>query len=233
MIAALQPCSFVDFPGRLAAVVFTQGCDLRCRYCHNPSLRESCAPNAIALTAFEDFLKKRRGFLDGVVVCGGEPTLWNELPELLLLIRRYGLATKLDSNGMHADRVSALLEHGLVDYLAIDVKAPPGERSQWLCGHEHQAELALETLARAIAKNLPHEARTTVVEGIHDLDALAWIGARLAGCGVQRWCLQDVRGKQALDDTVDWIPPQLAIVESAAQLSRAIGLHVSLRGRLS
>jgi pyruvate formate lyase activating enzyme len=184
------------------------------------------------MRAVEGFLKKRRGFLDGVVVCGGEPTLWNELPELLLLIRRYGFLTKLDSNGMHAGRVGALLEQGLVDYLAIDVKAPPGERCQWLCGHEHQAELALETLAHAAAKNLPHEARTTLVDGVHDLDALTWIATRLARCGTKRWSMQEVRGERVLDQSLVCVPPQWVVVQSAVANARSCGLEVLLGGRL-
>ena len=231
MIASVQPCSFVDFPGRLAAVLFTQGCDLRCRYCHNPSLREPGHASYTAMVEFEGFLKKRRGFLDGVVVCGGEPTLWDELPELLSLIHQCGLFVKLDSNGLHPRRVNALLKQGLVDYLAVDVKAPPGMQSEWLCGHGHQAELALQTLACAVAYNLPHEARTTLVNGIHDLDSLTWIGTRLSLSGTKRWYLQDVRGERVLDKTCSLIPPKASIVQSALKDAKASGLQVVLRGQ--
>jgi pyruvate formate lyase activating enzyme len=223
----------MDFPGRLAAVIFTQGCDLHCRYCHNPALREPGRPNPTAMGEFEAFLKKRRGILDGVVVCGGEPTLWDELPELLSLIRRLGFAVKLDTNGMHPRQVRAILEQGLVDYLAVDVKAQPGARSQWLCGQKHQAERAMETLAFAAARNIHHEARTTIVRGIHDLNALAWIGARLARCGTKRWYLQDVRGEGVLDKSFSCVPPKASIVQSAVKNAKAFGLEVSLRGQAS
>jgi pyruvate formate lyase activating enzyme len=231
VIAAVHPCSFVDFPGRLAAVIFTQGCDLRCRYCHNPSLCEPGRSNPAATVEFESFLRKRQGLLEGVVVTGGEPTLWNELSETLSLIRHFGFAVKLDSNGLHPRRVDTLLEQGLVDYLAVDVKAQPGARSQWLCGHGNQAELALETLTCAAARNLPHEARTTLVDGIHDLDSLTWIGTRLAQCGTRRWYLHGVHQAQVLDRTFSFSPPKASIVQSALKNASAIGLKVALRGQ--
>ena len=202
------------------------------RYCHNPSLHEPGRPNPAAIE-FEVFLKKRRGFLEGVVVSGGEPTLWDELPEVLSMIRCFGFAVKLDSNGLHPRKVSALLDQGLMDYLAVDVKAQPGAQSQWLCGHGYQAELALETLACAVARKLPHEARTTLVDGIHDLQALTWIGTRLAQCGTKRWYLQDVRGERVLDRTFPCVPPKVSIVQSAVKNARAVGLDIALREKYS
>jgi pyruvate formate lyase activating enzyme len=222
----------MDFPGRLAAVVFTQGCDLCCRYCHNPSLRDRSQPNATTMVAFEEFLKKRRGFLEGIVVCGGEPTLWDELPVLLSFIHRLGFAVKLDTNGMHPRRIHALLEQNLIDYLAVDVKAQPGVVSQWLCGHGHQAEKAMETLACAKAKNLRHEARTTIIAGIHDLEALTWIGIRLAQIGTKRWYLQDVHSEGILDRTFPCVPPHASVVQAAVKNARDLGLEVSLRPKL-
>ena len=226
MIAALAPCSFIDFPGRLAAVLFTQGCDLRCRYCHNPSL---CPPGRPATPlGIDAFLAKRRGFLDGVVVTGGEPTLWRELPELLAAIRRLGFAVKLDSNGMHPAQVDAILADGLVDFLAVDVKAHPGASSRHLCGHARQAELALATLACAVARNVPHEARTTVVAGIHDPPAFDWIVEHLGQVGCRRWFMQPVRGGRVLDESFPFALPEATIVQAALAHAETIGLEVGL-----
>ncbi len=126
MIAAVESCSFVDFAGRLAAVAFTQDCDLRCRYCHNPEL---CERKPTSPQVMDDLLRlpsQRRGLLSVVVVCGGEPTLCDELASLLQGPRLMDSAIKLDTNGLHPERTSRLVEQGLIDYLAVVSTQPHG-----------------------------------------------------------------------------------------------------------
>jgi pyruvate formate lyase activating enzyme len=226
MIAMIEPCSFVDFPGRLAAVAFTQGCNLRCRYCHNPGLCERKLTSPRCEAELRNLLSRRRGLLTGMVCSGGEPTLWRELGRLLVEIRSLGFAVKLDSNGTLPAETKALLDLGVVDYLAVDVKAAPGEASRWLCGHEHQANLAIESLSYAVARNIACEARTVLVAGAHDDQSLSWIAERLTQHGITRWRLTDVQPGQILDPTVPLQPPELGLVEIARAKARALGLDV-------
>jgi pyruvate formate lyase activating enzyme len=226
MIADIETCSFVDFPGRLAAVAFTQGCNLRCRYCHNPGL---CARKATSPHGAEEFLRflaRRRGLLTGVVVSGGEPTLWPKLEGFLGEIRALGFAVKLDTNGTFPAETARLLDQGLVDYLAVDIKATPGAGSSWLCGHEQQATLALETLAHAVSRNIACEARTVLVRGVHDQHSLSWIAERLAEQRLTRWRLTDVQTAQVLDPTAALEPPELGLIGMARSQARSLGLDV-------
>jgi pyruvate formate lyase activating enzyme len=226
MIAAVEPCSFVDFPGRLAAVAFTQGCNLRCRYCHNPELCERRPTNPRVAQEFRQLLLRRRGLLTGVVISGGEPTLWPELEHLLAEIRAQGFAVKLDSNGTRPDLTRRLLDLGLVDCLAVDIKAAPGAASRWICGHEYQAHLALQTLSHAVARNIACEARTVLVRRVHDRHSLSWIAHRLADNRIPRWRLTDVRPGLVLDPTAFMEPPQETIVDEVLPMARSLGLEV-------
>ena len=115
----------------------------------------------------------------------------------------------------------------------VDVKAPPGVFSHGLCGNEHQAEFAVQTLAIAAASGVEHEARTTTVHGVHDLDALRWIGSRLAQGGTKRWYLQKVRGEGIRDPSRSCVPPTREIIESAVKQASGLGLEVALRGYAS
>lgn len=230
MIAAVESCSFVDFPGRLAAVAFTQGCDLRCRYCHNPALCERKSTSSRVLDEFLRFLERRRGLLSGVVICGGEPTLWDELAPLLQSLRSMDFALKLDSNGLHPARTKVLVEQGLIDYLAVDIKAAPGERSRWLCGHARQAVAAIRTLAEAARLGVACEARTVLVRGVHDIDALSWIAERLADQGIKRWRLRDVRGGKVLDVSAPLAPPEESVGMHALALGDKWSLDVQCLG---
>ena len=126
VIAGFQKVSLSDFPGKISAIVFTQGCNFRCRYCHNPELVDPARYAApLAVDAVLDFLAGRVGRIQGVVVTGGEPTLHADLPGLLARIKSLGLAVKLDTNGSRPDVLEEVFRQGIVDYIAMDIKAPP------------------------------------------------------------------------------------------------------------
>lgn len=164
-VAGIQRTSTIDFPGVLACVLFTRGCDTDCFYCHNRDLLGpgDCLPEG----EVEAFLKKRRGLLDGVVVSGGEPLLQPDLEGFLAALKAMGYRVKLDTNGRQTQRVLALAEAGLCDYLAIDWKAP---RRQYLqvCGvpPEQGYDATRETLCQLAEKGVPCEARTTLYPGL-------------------------------------------------------------------
>ncbi|MGI6085340.1 MAG: anaerobic ribonucleoside-triphosphate reductase activating protein [Acetivibrionales bacterium] len=124
-IAGLQKNSMIDYPGYISAVVFTQGCNMNCGYCHNRCLISPVAENEILRQEdVIDFLEKRRGLLDSVVVSGGEPTLQKDLPEFLETAKKMGYKTKLDTNGTNPECLRMLINNRLLDYVAMDIKAP-------------------------------------------------------------------------------------------------------------
>ena len=124
-IGGLIKFTLIDFPGRPAAVVFTQGCNFRCRYCHNPELvYPHLFTEPVAEEEIFSFLQRRQGSLEGVVVSGGEPTLHDDLPAFMARIKALGYAVKLDTNGSRPDMIQDLIDKKLVDYIAMDLKAP-------------------------------------------------------------------------------------------------------------
>ena len=128
-IAGLQKTTFIDYPEKIACIVFTQGCNFSCGYCHNPELFEHKEP-ALSVQAFFEFLNKRKGKLDGVVITGGEPTLHKDLKEFIKSIKDLGFLVKLDTNGTNPDLLQELFNQNLLDYVAMDIKAPLNKYEQ-------------------------------------------------------------------------------------------------------
>ena len=162
-LAGVQRFSTIDYPGRMAAVLFTQGCDMDCFYCHNRPLIAPGPGGMREQEAFK-FLASRQGLLEGVVVSGGEPLLQKDLPDFVRKIRALGFPVKLDTNGQHPDRLEPLLQDGLLDYVAVDVKALESAY-QRVC-RVHGYARALETLALLERSGVPYEARTTLYPGM-------------------------------------------------------------------
>ncbi len=127
-IGGFQKFTMLDYPGKIAAVVFTMGCNFRCPYCHNPELVDSKLidyENELKETKILEFLESRKGDLDGICITGGEPTLQSGLKEFIRKIKKMGFSVKLDTNGSYPSVVSDLLKDNLVDYWAIDIKTTP------------------------------------------------------------------------------------------------------------
>ena len=129
-IHGLQKMTLLDFPGRVACTVFFGGCDMRCPFCHNAELIDGTAPAVMEEEELLSFLEKRKGLLDGVAVTGGEPTLQKDLPEFFRKVKAMGYPVKLDTNGMHPERLEKLITEKLVDYVAMDIKNSPDKYAQ-------------------------------------------------------------------------------------------------------
>ena len=187
-IHGLQKLTLLDFPGRVACTVFLGGCDFRCPFCHNFELVDGSAPAIMDENELFAFLEKRRGLLDGVAITGGEPTLRADLPNLMTRVREMGYAVKLDTNGTHPDRLADLLDGGLVDYVAMDIKNSP-EKYAATAGLER---IDLEPIRRSVrllmASGVDHEFRTTVVDEFHEAADFEAIGAWIEGA--KRYFLQ-------------------------------------------
>lgn len=180
-IHGLQKMTLLDFPGRVACTVFLGGCDMHCPFCHNAELIDGSAEAIMDETELLAFLEKRKGLLDGVAFTGGEPTLRKDLPDLFRRIKAMGYPIKLDTNGLHPDRLKALLDEGLVDYVAMDIKNCP-EKYAVTAGLE---TVDLDKIQQSIdlLKNgtVDYEFRTTVVDELHEAEDFEKIGAWIAG----------------------------------------------------
>ena len=191
-IHGLQKLTLLDYPGHTACTVFTARCNWRCPFCHNASLvlRGEEQP-VIAEEEFFAFLDKRRGLLDGVAVTGGEPTLHRDLPEFLRRVKDAGFKVKLDTNGTNPAMLRAILEEGLADYVAMDIKAGranyPAVTGTLRPGMDRVAESA-ELLK---ASGVEHEFRTTVVRELHSDEDFEDIAEWLAG--EERYFLQQFK----------------------------------------
>lgn len=169
-ICGLQTLSMVDYPGKLAATIFTGGCNLRCPFCHNAPLVTGAA-QAPVLEESEilDFLNRRKGLLDGVVLTGGEPLLHPDAADFLKKLRNLGFSIKLDTNGCYPERLHRVLEAQLVDYVAMDLKNSPEKYAQTV-GLKNFDLAPIEESIRLLKTGcIDYEFRTTVVRELHSL----------------------------------------------------------------
>ena len=169
IMAGLTKVSTVDFPGMLSAVIFVPGCNFDCFFCHNRHLL-NLDYTPIQSGDVLDFLNRRRHLLDGVVISGGEPTIQVELTEMIAGIRRLGFRIKLDTNGTRPGLLANLIGSGLVDYVAIDLKAP-WSRYQEICRCAPDEVAAVQKSFELLAGNsIEWEARTTVIPQLSETD---------------------------------------------------------------
>ena len=195
-LGGLAPFSTGDFPGRLSAVLFTQGCPLQCRYCHNPHLRPLTTPAALSWPTFTAWLRRRQGLLDAVVISGGEPTIQAGLANALAEIRGLGFATGLHSSGANAKRLAETLP--LVDWVGLDFKAP-FHRYGAISGSAACGARARRALNAVLESGTPYEIRTTVHTGLLGALDLLDMAAELQRNGVRRWVLQMFRSNGCED----------------------------------
>ncbi|MGB9683237.1 MAG: anaerobic ribonucleoside-triphosphate reductase activating protein [bacterium] len=166
VIGGLQKFSLIDYPKKVSAVVFTFGCNFRCHYCHNPELVEPTLLNGILDEEFIlDFLKTRINKLDGVTVTGGEPTLHRDLPKFLSKIKELGFLVKLDTNGSIPEMLKELIKDNLLDYIAMDIKAPKEKYRDIIDADLDLAKIG-ESINLIMSSRIDYEFRTTVVRSL-------------------------------------------------------------------
>ena len=199
--------SLVDYPGKIAAIVFAGGCNLRCPFCHNPCLvLDPTSQPRVTEREFFKFLDSRKGLLEGVVISGGEPTLQKDLPEFVAGIRRRGFLVKLDTNGTRPEVLEPLLEARAVVDLGIDYKLPAARYSEVAADPEQGPRFA-ENVARSIRLALKcgiaPDIRTTVHRAMLSPDDLALMWRELTALGVNRWHLQQFNPVEVLADGLE------------------------------
>jgi pyruvate formate lyase activating enzyme len=200
-IKGFDQMSLVDWDGMVAATIYTSGCNFRCPYCHNPGL--VLFPDEYESIPIEDILsyvQEQRDFLDGVVLTGGEPCFHKEVVDLLKVLKATGMKTKLDTNGSYPDLLSSVIESGLVDYVAMDVKAPLDFDSYSKSGgfaDRRLLERVRESVALLLEGHVDYEFRMTVVPALHRATDLLQVGDQLRGA--RRFVIQNFVPKKTID----------------------------------
>ena len=233
IIGGLQKFSLLDYPNHISAIIFTKGCNFRCHFCYNPMLvlpakgRKKKDHFLILEDGLFDFLKKRKGKLEAVVITGGEPTLHKDLPEFLGKIKKLSYKIKLDTNGTNPAMLSALInspllkggrgvkavgkvdEHnpprpplqggsvGLINYIAMDIKGSP-EKYENIVGAKVSLSKIRKSIKLIIDSGLPYEFRTTVVPGLIEKKDIAKMGKLIKGAKI--WYLQQFKSDTDLVD---------------------------------
>lgn len=199
--------SLIDYPGNIASVIFTKGCNFRCGFCHNPDLVLPELIRKSPTMPVEDvyaYIEKNRGLLDAVVITGGEPSLHNTLPQFINKIKQYDLKVKLDTNGSNPKMLSRIISSNLVDYIAMDVKtAINSEKYSEITGIDidndnemiRNLELSMQLI---IESGVQHEFRTTHIKKFHKESDIISIAKRLAKA--QKLCFQAFRPNTTIDN---------------------------------
>lgn len=222
-IAGLEKCSLVDYPGKLAAVVFTPGCNMNCFYCHNRSLLHG-QEQQIASAEVIAFLERRRGLLDGVVITGGEPTLQHDLEDFIRDVRSLGFEIKLDSNGTNPELLRRVIDQQLVDFVAMDIKAPLARYSE-ITQTTNDVRKISDSIDLLLQGRVEYEFRTTFAPQLSAAAVMA-IAARIQGA--QRYALQQYR-QPVMDGSMPTPRPE-SYIEDTARLIRPFVKNVVLRG---
>ncbi|MDR2541661.1 MAG: anaerobic ribonucleoside-triphosphate reductase activating protein [Candidatus Peribacteria bacterium] len=203
-IIGIQTTTLVDYPGKVACIVFTAGCNFRCPFCYNPQavLPELIAQNTdqqIPESAFFNFLDSRKGFLEGVSICGGEPTLQPDLYDFAKKIKERGFSVKLDTNGRDVQLVEKMVKDRILDYVAVDMKAPFSKYEK-LTGVNipSQFRVSFNTLLAFLRTGtVDYEYRTTLIKGYHTADDIEEIASYLFG--IKHYYLQNYMKTTTLD----------------------------------
>ncbi len=173
--------TLIDFPGRVASIVFVGGCNFRCPFCHNPDL----VLNFKALTTISEEealekIKKRIGFIDGVEITGGEPLIYKDIDDFIIKIKELGFDVKLDTDGYFPDRLSSILDKGIVDYVAMDIKTSP-EKYSYACGRKVDFSRIKSSIELIMDRAKEYEFRTTAVPKIVELNDFLKIAELIEG----------------------------------------------------
>lgn len=228
-ICGLQKTTLLDYPGHVAATIFLGGCNYRCPFCHNAELLDRDVPPQYTTDEVLSFLKKRSNILEGVCITGGEPTLQADgLEDFIRRIRKLGLQIKLDTNGSRPAVVQRLAANGLLDYIAMDIKAGPDNYGA-ACGIPNMnLDSVRETVAWLKGGAVSYEFRTTVVKGLHTPADFVQIGSWISGC--PQYYLQNyVESERVLQPDGFYSFSKDELLEFAALVKPFVG-SVKLRG---
>jgi pyruvate formate lyase activating enzyme len=204
IVAGLQKLSLVDFPGKLASVIFLQGCNFRCGYCQNPELIPREGVSGVSVEEVLGYLSCRKNNIEGVVVTGGEPTVHDDLALLLEKIAAIGLEIKLDTNGSDPKILGGLISSGLLSYIAVDIKTS-FSKYNLVSSNDNISDAVMESVRICMDSGVPYEFRTTCVPGVLEKTDIIKIGEAVKGA--RRYCLQQFRPKITFDEAFTNVKP--------------------------
>ena len=210
-IGGLQKLTLIDYPGRLAATVFLIGCDFRCPWCYSSELvlpekikKHAQEGHPISQKEFFKFLKERKKLIDGVVLCGGEPTINKKLPNFIKKIKKLGYLVKLDTNGSNPKLLKKLIDEKLIDYVAMDLKGPKGRYGEFI-GKKVDIKKIQKSINILMEGKVDYEFRSTIIPTLHKkedvIEMAKWIK------GAKRYYLQNFRPEKTIDPRFEKIKP--------------------------
>ncbi len=221
----LQKTTLIDYPGLVASTVFTAGCNLRCPFCHNPELVTGPDPDSfVTVEEFFKFLDRRKSVLGGVCITGGEPSLYDDLPDFIERIHSLGLRVKLDTNGTLPEK----LERAAPDYIAMDLKTAPEKYSLLYHGKDGFADAVISSMEFIKGCGIEHELRTTWTPGIVELGDIPRMAELLRG--VMKYYITPFRPGVTLDPSYSSKPPcPREILQQAQQMFKEHGIDAVMR----
>ncbi len=194
LIGGLQKTTLLDYPDKVAATIFTIGCNFRCSFCHNPDIVKGIA-RVIAVDDVLSFLKKRKSLIDAVCITGGEPTVQGGLRSFVKKIKELGLLVKLDTNGSRPEILEKLLEEKMIDYIAMDIKAPWENYSKVVC-RKVDLDNFKKSVTIILKSGLPHEFRSTVLPALHSREDIISMATQIKGA--DKYFLQQFQASKKL-----------------------------------
>lgn len=228
-IKGVHKTSLIDYPGKISSVFFTGGCNLRCKYCHNPEL--ACNSCALSVLSDEDalsFAHDRRGLVDGVTISGGEPTLSPNLLSFVRSLKNMSFSVKLDTNGLNPEVVAGLLDEHLIDYFAVDVKTSP-EKYPFLTSMPVDFSRIKETISMIKDSGVEYELRTTCIPYFVTLEDFARIKREVGT--VRNYYLQQFVNDTTLDESLqDCLPYTVDMLEYFRDYVSTFADYAAIRG---
>jgi len=227
-ISGLQKLTLLDYPGKMAAIVFLHGCNFLCPFCHNGSLvTENDIQDEIKEEELFAFLNKRRNILDGIVISGGEPLLQHDTPDLIKKIKELGYFVKLDTNGSFPERLEDVIKSGAVDYIAMDIKNSKKKYSETVGRKDFDIKPIEKSVEILKSADIPYEFRTTVVKEFHNENDFYEIGKWLEGA--DRYFLQVYKDSDGVI-MKGLNPPNVDKLQKMREISRNFISEVEIRG---
>jgi pyruvate formate lyase activating enzyme len=222
-ISGLERSSLLDYPGKISAIIFTHGCNLRCPYCHNPELVIEGFEQSGSFSEEEilNFLESRKGKLDALVITGGEPLVQSDLLPFIKKVKEMEFLIKLDSNGTFPDRLKDFIDTGLIDYVAMDVKYPKVGyvKNSMIPGVAKKIERSIKII---MDSGLDYEFRTTYVKPLHSLESAEEIGKMIKGA--KNYYIQNFRPGKTIDPTLT--KKNSFTTKELEQIKKTIGKYV-------
>jgi pyruvate formate lyase activating enzyme len=228
-IKGLHKTSLIDYPGKICSIIFTGGCNLRCKYCHNPELAcDSCNLKTLTNDDALSFMKKRCSLIDGISISGGEPTLAKNLFDFIRSVKDIPLAVKIDTNGLNPDVIDHLIQNRLLDYVAIDIKTSP-EKYELLTNRKVDFSLIVRTVELVRASGVDYELRTTCIPSFVTLEDFVSIKVEIGH--VKQYFIQQFINDVTLDPSLSNCEPYpLSVLYSFRNFVRSFSDICEIRG---